>query len=719
MSITMADHRRFIPHFNVTAIAAAALVAAGSAAAQTALPRVTVTGPAPVASIGGWGDVPLAKVPYQATLITGETMQNNGIQRLADIVKIDPAVSDSYNAEGYWDYLTVRGYVIDNRFNYRRDGLPISAETILPLNNKESIEVLKGTSGLQAGTSAPGGLVNLVVKRPTNDEPLRNIRLGWKENGSVGAAVDLSQRFGVDNAFGVRINASHEALDPKVHETHGQSTQFAIAADWRIGSGTLIEVEAENSHRRQRSVPGMSMQGNNVPAPRDPRINLNNQPWSEPVVMDGNTASVRVTQKLSDDWKVTAHGGTQRLRTDDRLAYPFGCTDANGLDYYGDRFCPDGTYDMYDFRSDNERRRTDALELAAHGKFDTFGLAHAVSFGGLRSRVDNRFQGQAYNFAGTGNVDGTAIGVADPTPSGNNTNRDEDSNELFLRDALKLSSRLTAWLGVRHTRLHRRSIQTDGSEPIDYAQSFTTPSVALSFDLMPQLTTYASWGQGIESDVAPARDTFTNRGQALPALKSDQVEIGAKWTSDTLSGGVALFDIDRPQARAIGANCGTGAPNTCTYQTDGKAHHQGIEVNTAWRNGAFTLQGGIQYLHAVNEGSVNASINGKRPTNVPARTAKVEARYELLPGLTMQTNLLAESNRMVLEDNSVRIPGYGRVDAGLRYVTNYNAATYIWRVGVDNLFDKRAWKESPYQYDHVYLFPLAPRTFRASVEVSL
>lgn len=81
-------------------------------------------------------------------------------------------MSDAYNTEGYWDNLTVRGFVIDNRFNYRRDGLPINAETSIPLDNKAQIEVLKGTSGLQAGTSAPGGLVNYVVKRPLA-EPLR------------------------------------------------------------------------------------------------------------------------------------------------------------------------------------------------------------------------------------------------------------------------------------------------------------------------------------------------------------------------------------------------------------------------------------------------------------------------------------------------------------------------------------------------------------------
>src|SRR5256714_6784252 len=158
------------------AAAAVVLLVALQAHAQTTtttLTPVTVTGKGdPAIGVAGWGDVPLSKSRFQASIVNSEQMREHGGQRLADIVRIDPAVSDAYNAEGYWDFLTVRGYVIDNRSNYRRDGLPINAEFRIPLDNKERIELLKGTSGLQAGVSAPGGLVNYVVKRPTA-EPLR------------------------------------------------------------------------------------------------------------------------------------------------------------------------------------------------------------------------------------------------------------------------------------------------------------------------------------------------------------------------------------------------------------------------------------------------------------------------------------------------------------------------------------------------------------------
>ena len=87
-----------------------------------------------------------------------------------------------------------------------------------------------------------------------------------------------------------------------------------------------------------------------------------------------------------------------------------------------------------------------------------------------------------------------------------------------------------------------------------------------------------------------------------------------------------------------------------------------------------------------------------------------------LPGLAVQGAVVHESDRIVLPDNSARIPSYTRTDAAARYTQRVAGTTLTWRIGVDNVFDERAWKESPYQFGHVYLFPLAPRTWRASLQ---
>jgi iron complex outermembrane receptor protein len=703
-----------LPAVAQTAPSAGPSPAAPAASAPTQqLAPVTVVGRAtPAATIAGWGDQPLAKLPLQATVISTEAMKDSGGKRLADITGTDPAISDAYDTEGYWDYLTVRGFVIDNRYNYRRDGLPINAETSIPLDNKSRIEVLKGTSGMQAGTSAPGGLVNLVVKRPT-DAPLRSAFLEWRQNGSVTGAVDLSQRFGTHNAFGIRLNAAAAHLDPRVRDAKGERNLFALAADWRLSSDTLLEAEIERSHRSQPSVPGFSMLGNTVPAPTDPRINLNNQPWSLPVVLDGTTGSLRWQQKLTPDWRFIAHAASQRLTSDDRIAFPFGCTDPNPPPdgtYYADRYCPNGTFDLYDFRSEGERRRLDAVDLSMQGKLQTGAIDHTLAFGVLRTRTRDTLPPQAFNVAGTGNVDGTAVVPPAPTTFGDTTFRNQRSTELYVRDAIAFDPRWTVWLGARHTRIER-----------GYTQSFTSPSVALSYAYARDQMVYASWGRGVESAVVSSLPIYTNAGQVLPALQSKQAEVGLKGATDAFEWNVAFFDISRPLTADIGVCDASALTPTCTRAIDGQQRHRGIEANTGWRGGAWSVQAGAQWLRARVEGSSDATIDGKQPTNVPARTLKAQLGYDVaaLPGLSVRGRAVYESERQVLPDNSAQIPGWTRFDADARYETKVAGVSWTWRAGVDNLFDKRAWRESPYQFSHVYLFPLAPRTFRVSVQADL
>jgi iron complex outermembrane receptor protein len=74
-----------------------------------------------------------------------------------------------------------------------------------------------------------------------------------------------------------------------------------------------------------------------------------------------------------------------------------------------------------------------------------------------------------------------------------------------------------------------------------------------------------------------------------------------------------------------------------------------------------------------------------------------------------------EGARFILPDNSASIPSWTRLDLAARLVQRLSASTLTWRLGVDNATDRRAWRESPFQFGHVYLYPLAPRTWRASL----
>ncbi|MBK7514290.1 MAG: TonB-dependent siderophore receptor [Betaproteobacteria bacterium] len=715
-------------------------------AACTALPlaamaqdpaTVTVTGRTlGSAGVAGFGDAPLASSPLQASLFGNQQLRDAGIGSLGGLTRLDASLGDAYNAEGYWSILSARGYTLDNRSNYRRDGLPINAETAIALDNKERLELLKGTSGIQAGTSSPGGLVDLVVKRPTGK--LREARIEWREPGSVLGAVDLGQRFGADGQFALRLNAAYERLRPQVHDADGQRQLFALAADWQPGPDTLLQAEFESSRQTQPSVAGFSMLGDTVPSADavDPLINLNRQPWGQPVVMDGDTASLRWRQRLTDDWRFSAHAMTQRLKSDDRTAFPYGVYDASyDCPQWCDRYAPDGSFSYWQYVSDNERRTSDALELAFSGQAVTAGIGHQLQAGVLLTRFEGRFQDQVFDLAtdlsgvgvGLGHIDGTRETLPSAGTTDANTNRDERSTEWFLRDAMRLGAHWQLWAGLRHTQLQRESARTspaddgpgeDGLRATRYDQSATLPWLALAHELSPGTLLYASWGEGLETDVAPNRARYVNRGQPLPALKSRQFELGLKWSGKDHDATLAWFDIDRPQAADIGP---CDAADSCKRQIDGSARHRGAEAQAALRAGAWAWRASAMWLDAERQGSTQPGVNGTRPVNVPSASLRLGTEYSVgaMPGLALQGSLVAESDRVVLPyDDSVRIPGWARLDLGVRWEQAWAGTALLWRVGVDNVTDQRAWKESPYQFGHAYLYPLAPRAWRASLQAS-
>lgn len=694
---------------------------ATSASAQTAgvsLPAVTVSaGPsAKPVDIAGFGDYPLKELPLSVLAVDSAQMEAAGSRRLADLNRFDASVTDSYNSPGYWDYLSIRGFTIDNRYNYRREGLPISAETSIPLENKERVEILKGTSGIQAGTSAPGGMVNYVVKRPT-DKDVRSARLEVTSRSSVLAAADLGGRFGNDAMFGYRLNVAHEDMRPITQNLQGKRDLVALATDWRVNADSLLQAEVEWSRKSQPSQLGYSLLGNSLPAPVNPATNLNNQPWSQPSVFDALTGTVRWLQAINTDWRWSAQLGSQRLKTDDRLAYGFGCSADNNYD----RYCSDGTFDLYDFRSENEKRTLNAANIKLQGKVETAGLSHDLSLGLTHSQLKNRFQMQAYNYVGTGNVAGTLVAPADPTLSDQSTNRDEKSLELSVQDVIQWTPRLSTWVGLRSTSLARDSIRTDGSRATHYTAALNTPWLAVHYALDASKSLYASYGEGVESQVVPNKASqYSNPGVALAPLKSKQLELGVKGFQKDLIWQANAFRISRPMSNLDA--CVRLGISPCLGQYDGEAVHIGLEASGQVTLGAWRLSGGATLLDAKRKGSLlEPTTNGQRPTNVPAHVLRAQSAWRVpgVAGLEWQAQWQREGNRAVLPDNSIMLPAWNRFDTGLRYATHIAGHNATWTLGIDNLTNKRYWQEAPYQYGHVYLFPAAGRTFRLAIQASL
>ena len=663
----------------------------------------------------GVGDATLLATPLSTTVLGSAYLEAIGAKRLADALKADASASDAYNAIGYWDYVSLRGFVLNNKYNFYREGLPISAESFIPLDNKASIDILKGTSGIQAGTSAPGGLVHYAVKRPTQ-AALRAVSVGINSQGSASVALDFGNRFGVDNRYGYRVNAALETLDAGVVNTQGKRQLLALAGDWRASPDALFQAEIEYSQRSQPSVPALSLFGNALPVP-NPRLNINQQSWSQPVVLEGLTGSLKFEQVINAAWRWSAQAGKQKLVSQDRAAFPFGCSAEGAYD----RYCSDGTFDVYDYRSENERRSTAAVKLALKGQLQTGSLNHGLGFSVQSARAKDQFQTQAYNWVGVGSVFAPSALPADATLTTPSTQRAERSAEFAAYDAIAWNSVFTTWAGLRHTQLQRQSIGTDGANETRSRAQFTAPWFAASLAVAPTALAYASYGQGVESEVAPNRAAYVNAGQVLPALKSQQFELGLKGRSAHGQWAVAAFQITRPAFGDAGA-CDNTA-NSCTRQLDGAARHRGLELNAASPVSSsanpWHFEASVSVLNAVRQGAgIDPSLNGLRPTNVPRWIARLNAEYRMaaVPGMTLHAHLSHEGERAVLQNNALNLPAWSRLDLALRYKTDKRSGESLWTLALDNALNKRYFSESPTQFGHIYLFSAAPRTLRLALQ---
>jgi iron complex outermembrane receptor protein len=707
----MANHSPSMPMSRIAA--AAALCIASTTAWSQAGNEVVITSPAPQ-QVSGFGDTPLSKAPFSGINIDGQTLGDIGATRISDALRLDASVTDSYNSPAYWDILSVRGYTLDNRYNYRREGLPISAETMIPMDNKERIELLKGTSGMQAGTSAPGGLANYVVKRaPTgNDETIRSVTASYGNGQSSSLALDLGARLGDNKDFGYRFNTAYEDLNPYIRNTQGHRKLVALAMDWRITPDSKLEWEFEHSERQQMGVNAYSLLGDRLPAPVDGTRNLTWQSWAVPGVFNANTGSVRFKQNLGNGWLWTTTYGAQRLKTGDRLAYAFGCGGNC------DRFYADGTFDLYDYRSDNERRKFDALQTEFSGQIRWAGLQNDVAVSVMRYRTALQTQPYAYNWAGTGSVFTPFTSSADPSPVYANTNRSEYTTEVSVKDRVTLDTRNSLWLGLRHTRMDRSSVNTDRSSPVHVTPSFTTPWLAISHELNNAILAYGSYGQGVEVDSAPNLPRYSNAGQPLAALRSKQLEVGIKQQTGPLRWQMAWFDITRPQSGDSGA---CSADNSCLRQIDGQTHNRGLEVGGSYVQGPWLLHASSAWIQSERQNAtIDPSVNGQRALNIPKVVVRALAQYRWadVPGLRTSLRLNHEGARNVIEDGSIQLPAWTSLDLATHYDTRIQGVRTEWTLAVDNLTDQHYWRESPKQFSHYYLYPGAPRTGRITVRTS-
>jgi iron complex outermembrane receptor protein len=715
------------PLFQQTVLACAIVQAfTGSAFAQgadEAIPEVVITGSKPLAtttaSVGGFSDTPILDTPASVTAIGLAKMQDLSIRSTTEAMKYDASVSDSYNAVGYAEQFSIRGFKLDNNASYRKDGIAIPADTQIPLENKERIEILKGLAGLQAGVATPGGIVNYVTKRPT-DKPLRSATVEASQRGNLYGAVDFGGRFD-DTRFGYRINAAVEDIHPYVRGANGERQFVSGAFDWQITPDALLQLDVDYQHKSQLTAPGFQLfDGVSLPAGVSPKMFLNDQPWARPVDTRSTNAGLRFEYKLAPDWIASVNANKHWFRRDDYTAFPYGCTAANG-DYFNG-YCANGDYDVYDYQSAGERKTPWGLQAKLEGKFATGAMRHALTLGGAYSERHDSWGDYVYDWVGTSNIwHNRIVPPTDPTHVTGpvSERRTDKESALFAQDIVTLTAQATLHAGVRYVKLERDQFVAADTPNAKTDDAFLLPNVALVYRLVPDWNVYGAYSQGMENGgIAPFRTS--NENQALPPSRSRQVELGVKGTLGTaMTVTAALFQIRKgleftDQNQVVVVN---GEPRP-PFVRSGDETHRGLELSAEGKATADLAYGlSLLALNTKQEGTGDATLDGKRVTNVPnvKSSAWLDYAVPALPGLKLSGDWQYAGRKAFDAGNSVMVPSYNVFGLGASYALKLASTRVTLRARVDNVLDTFYWRDVTPELGG-YLFAGAPRTFRVSAQ---
>ncbi|TXL68538.1 TonB-dependent siderophore receptor [Zeimonas arvi] len=689
--------------------AAAVLIAATAAAsipsisnAQTTgereLEAVTVTGE----SAGSWRGVStqtgvfrdrdVIDVPLSVDVVPAAVIEAQQATTIYEALKNTAGVTRSQLGPTIYSNIAIRGITVENRSNYRMNGsLPVINLIDLPIENKERIEVLKGSSGLYYGLVPPSGIVNLVTRRAGPD-PVTTLTLTGNQHGALGIHGDLARR-SEDGSFGWRVNLADSRQREGIHGFEGSRSFASAALDWRVTDRWLLKADLE--HVRQDSVEQASVRllpavDGVVPIPRLPNpTKLLTADWAR-YEANATNLLLRSDYSLSDNWIWTVEVGsaeTERPRRNFTDIRNYDLVTGAGQAFTFVQCCQD---------YDNRMLRTEVL-----GMFDAGGLSHELTFGWVDNRREQT-SGAFTSFAQPQNLyDPVALAAPTVTLGAPAPRTRINDRGLYVHDRMSWGN----WSGSVGVRwIDYRNV----SPTSVYETSETTPAVSVGYRLAPRVNLYASYIEGLEEG-GQAPLSAANPAQVFPAVRTKQREVGAKAEVGGALVQASLFEIDRPSAGID--------PATNVYSVNGEARYRGLELAASGElTRRLSFYSSTQLLDAEVVRSTSPALVGKRPENTAEFTASlyVDYRVEALPGLSVGAGVFHVGARMVNNLNQGEIGSFTRVDLGAAWRTKFDGRPVVLRANIENLTDRNYWAAA----GAGYLAQGLPRTLRLSAQMA-
>ncbi|WP_312932811.1 TonB-dependent siderophore receptor [Stutzerimonas nitrititolerans] len=621
------------------------------------------------ATVGTKTPAALRDIPQSITVYTDDYIKDRQFVNLDDLAKYTAGLRTLTNDSGR-SSIYARGYEYDE-FNI--NGLPAPMAsingTVPMLAPFDRVEIMRGPSGLFNSTSEMGGIVNMVLKRPTRDfQGSVTGRYGSFDTSYL--ETDLSGALTSSGNVRGRTVLAQADTNGEVDYNTNTAQNFYGALEFDLTDSTMLSLAL--LHQKKDITPHNGY-------PTDASGNLLNLDRDTFLGADWNYFDGRTTDLIGELTHRFDNGGFGRVavrssQRDTEFYYAF-TGGKTGVDALGNIALTSTARDL--------EQNALALDASYSQPFETFGHVSEFVVGTDYKRYDGDY------YSGNPSLGSTNIHSHDPSnvakPAVVYTQRVKSLEKEFglyskltfrpvERLALIGGARVSWFDGYTSTTTLANGARTSGDVR---ENAKITPYGGLVFDLDQWHSLYASY-----SKVFKPQTNVNVAGDVIDPREGEQYEVGVKgsYFGGALNTRLSLFQLTDENRAARDENNLNGT----TYRAIGEARIRGGEIEVSGNPlPGWELIGGYTYMDTdIIKGDPNAVF-----TLMPQNQFSLWSNYELqggpLAGLGLGTGITGMSHFQTA--TGIEAPGYAVVDAKLSYpLTPKLTATF----DVNNVFDR-------------------------------
>jgi iron complex outermembrane recepter protein len=597
---------------------------------------------------GSKTDTPLSEIPQTINVITQDEIKMRGSQSVTEALRYTAGMSGGGFADRVkiFDEPTSRGFSPTPLY---LDGLHLpygggSTGGSLQIDpyTLERVEVLKGPASVLYGQNQPGGIVNMVSKRPT-DNPLHEVKIGGGSYDRKYGAFDFAGPIDDQGEFLYRltgvVNDSGSAID------YASQNRMLLAPSltWLPNDRTTITVFGQ--YQKDHDVPeaqGLPANGTvyRSQAGRISRSLFIGEPDVNKYHREQFVVGYEIAHELNDVWTLKQNARYADVN-DQYVAplhgYSFPTNPVTGLD--------DGSYQSRYGVDWSQHNKVYGIDNIAQAKFTTADVDHTVLLGVDYYHFNSKFLG-LYDRTAPGidlynPVYGSQINFRQPYKWDNTVIQ----TGLYAQDQLSWNQWFLT-LGGRYD-----FAETDNKQPLTNGHTNQkdekfTGRAGLGYEFENGMTPYVSYAESF----LPQTGSDAS-GNAFEPTTGTQYEVGIKYEPKSIDGFIQLS----------------------AYQID-----QDNMLTSDLSNPGFSTQSGTIRSRGVElEGKVNVTQNLRVLASVSRNQSKWEKDNDGREGrtLAMRPPLTASAWINYDFDISTALAGFG-VGLGARYVRSSYGSDY-------------------------------------------